>query len=166
MPTIDKIKRNFLWLRRTLGIIDKTTLPGEVVGQVRPTIDMFGWERLPEEQFLATTAAAPGKAVASAATPDNTLRIVYAASLEHTDAAVSHTAWLIKRRNPGGIDVGLPSDRQQIVVGEFMSMIGTTFLVAGDFIIAEVVDALVLGQLSLRLVVVDVDLGEYVPPIA
>jgi len=165
MPTIDKIKRNFLWLRRALGIIDKTTLPGDVVGEVRPTIDLFGWERLPEEQFLASVAAAPNAAVATVATPANTLRIVYGASLEHTDTGVSHTAWLIKRRNPGSIDVGLPTDRTAIVVGEFMSMIGTTFLVAGDFIVAEVSAAPVAGQLSLRVNVVDVDLGEYVPPL-
>ncbi len=165
MPTIDKIKRNFLWLRRTLGIIDKTTLPGDVVGEVRPTIDMFGWERLPEEQFVAATAGQPNPAVATAATPADTLRIVYGASLEHTDTGVTHTAWLLKRRNPGSIDVGLPADRTAIVVGEFMSMIGTTFLVAGDFIVAEVSAAPAAGQLSLRINFVDVDLGEYVPPI-
>lgn len=161
----DKIKRNFLWLRRVLGIIDKTTLPGDIVGEVRPTIDTFGWDRLPEEQFLATVAPDPAQAVASGETPANTLRIVYGASLEHTDTGVTHTAWLIKRRNPGSIDVGLPTDRSTIVVREFMSMIGTTFLLAGDFIIAEVVGVPVAGQLSLRLNVVDVDLGEYVPPI-
>ena len=90
---------------------------------------------------------------------------MYGASLEHTDTGVSHTCWLIKRRNPGSIDVGLPADRTAIVVGEFMSMIGTTFLVAGDFIIAEVVDVPAAGQLSLRLNVVDVELGEYVAPL-
>lgn len=163
---LDKIKRNLVWLRRALGIIDKTTLPGEILGEVRPTIDTFGWERLPEEQFLATSAGDPAVAIASAATPDNTLRIVYGASLEHTDAGVNHICWMVKRRNPGSIDVGLPTDRQDIDVGEFMSMIGTTFLVAGDFIVAEIIGAPVAGQLSLRLNVVDVDIGEYVPPIA
>jgi len=162
---LDKIKRNLVWLRRALGIIDKTTLPGQILGEVRPTIDTFGWERLPEEQFLATTAPDPAVAVASAETPANTLRIVYGASLEHTDTGVNHIAWLIKRRNPGAIDVGLPTDRGDIDVGEFMSMIGTTFLVAGDFIIGEIIGVPAAGQLSLRLNVVDVDIGEYVPPI-
>lgn len=162
---IDKIKRNFLWLRRTLGIIDKTTLPGEIVGEVRPIIDTFGWDRLPEEQFLTATAGQPATAIASADTPPDTLRLVYGASLEHTDTGVNHIAWLIKRRNPGALDVGLPTDRQDIDVGEFLSMIGTCFLVEGDFIIAEIIGAPVAGQLTLRLNVVDVDLGEYVPPI-
>jgi len=162
---IDKIKRNFVWLRRALGIIDKTTLPGEIGGEVRPTIDMFGWERLPEEQFLVSAAPDPAVAIASPETPENTLRIVYAASLEHTDTGVNHICWMMKRRNPGSIDVGLPTDRGDIDVGEFMSMIGTTFLVAGDFIIAEIIGVPVAGQLSLRLNVVDVDIGEYVPPI-
>lgn len=162
---IDKIKRNLVWLRRALGIIDKTTLPGEILGEVRPTIDTFGWERLPEEQFLSTGAPDPAIAIASEPTPENTLRIVYAASLEHSDVAVNHVAWMIKRRNPGALDVGLPTDRQDIDAGEFLSMIGTTFLVAGDFIIAEILGAPVAGQLTLRLNVVDVDIGEYVPPI-
>jgi len=163
---IDKIKRNLVWLRRALGIIDKTTLPGQILGEVRPTIDTFGWERLPEEQFLTTQAPDPAVAVASAATPADTLRIVYGASLEQSDTGVNHIAWMIKRRNPGALDVGLPTDRQDIDVGEFMSMIGTTFLVEGDFIIAEMIGVPLAGNMTLRLNVVDVDIGEYVPPLA
>lgn len=159
----DKIKRSFVWLRRTLEIIAKTTLPGEILGEVRPILDTFGWDRLQEEQFSQATAAAPARAVASDTPPVGTLRFVLGASLEHTDTGVTATGWLLKRRNPGATDVGLPTDRSAIVVGEFLSMQGTTFLVNNDFIIAEVFAVPVAGQLSLRLRFIDLPFGEYIP---
>ena len=161
----DKIKRSFLWLRRTLEIIDKTTLPGEILGEVRATLDTFGWDRLPSEQFLQFVATAPQVAVASSTPPIDVLRVVLGASLEHTDTGVNHIAWLTKRRNPGPFDVGIPTDRQDIDVGEFMSMIGRTFLINNDFVIAEIIGAPVVGQITLRLITIDIPFGEYIPPL-
>ncbi|MEE8489994.1 MAG: hypothetical protein V3S43_06630 [Acidimicrobiia bacterium] len=161
----DKVKRAFTWIRKTLRIIDRTTLPGEILGEIRPTLDTFGWERLPEATVLTSQAANPGVAVASA-TPDiDTLRLVLHASLEHGDTGVSQTASLLKRRNPGALDVGLPVDRPVIIVGEFMSMIGTTFLVNNDFIIAEMLTIPAAGSMTLRLWVIDLPFGEYIPPV-
>ncbi len=159
------INRALMWLRKTLEITEETESPQVLSEKLQPVIDVFGWERLPEEQFNTATVAAPGIALASPATPTDILRVVYGASLEHTDTGVNHIAWLLKRRNPGALDVGLPTDRQDIDVGEFLSMIGRTFLVEGDFIVAEVIGAPAAGQLTLRLNFIDLPIGEYIPPL-
>lgn len=161
----DKIKRSFVWLRKTLGIIDKTTLPGEILGEVRPILDTFGWDRLSEEVVLSVNALFPAVAVASATPPVGTLRLILHASLEHGDAGVNHIAWILKRRNPGGIDVGLSTDRADIDAGEFISITRATFLRNNEFIIAEMLGVPIAGNMSLRTFHIDLDPGEYLPPI-
>lgn len=161
----DKIKRSFVWIRKTLGIIDKTTLPGEILGEVRPILDMFGWERLLEEVVLSVNALFPAVAVASATPPVGTVRLILAASLEHGDVAVNHIGWIVKRRNPGATDVGLSTDRTEFDAGEFLSLTRPTFLQNNDFLVGEIIGAPAAGNLSLRTFHIDLDPGEYVPPI-
>jgi len=159
------INRALMWVRKVLQVTEETDSPRVLSEKLQPIIDVFGWERLPEAVFVTSTAAAPTAIVASGATPADILRIVLHSSVEHTDTGVVHEAWQIKRRNPGAIDVGLPTDRRQIVVGEFNSLIGRTYLIDGDFMIAEVSTAPVAGQLTFRQIQIDLPIGEYIPPL-
>ncbi len=159
------INRALMWVRKVLQVTEETDSPRVLSEELRPIVDVFGWERLPEEQFLTATAPDPAVIVASEATPPDILRVVLHSSLEHTDTGVTHTAWQIKRRNPGALDVGVPTDRITIAVGEFLSMIGRTYLIEGDFMIAEVAAAPAAGQLTFRQIVIDLPIGEYIPPL-
>lgn len=159
------INRPFSWLKKTLEITEKTTAPDSLKPDVQSIIDVFGWERLVQEQFELETAAAPATAVATDPVPGDTLRIVYGASLVHTDTAVNHDAWLLKRRNPGPFDTGIPTDRSMIQVGEHCSMQNMIFLIEGDFIIGEIFLAQTVGNLTLAVNFVDVPIGEYIPPL-
>lgn len=165
MPTIDKVKRSFVWLRKTLGIIDKTTLPGEVLGEIRPTIDSLGWFRYENLEVSQINAGAPTAVVASPVTPPNVIRVVVNASVSHSDTAVAHLASLNKRRNPGNFNIGLPTDRALIEVGEFCSLIGRMTLMENEFLIGQVVAAPAVGNLTLRFFFVDIEIGEYIPPL-
>jgi len=165
VPTTDKIKRSLVWLRKTLGIIDKTTLPGEILGEVRPTIDALGWFRYENLEIDQVNGAAPIAVLASTVTPPNVMRIITHASLSHTDTGVTHLASLNKRRNPGNFNIGLPTDRASIAVGEFCSLIGRTVLLENEFLIGQVVAAPVAGNISLRSFFVDIEIGEYIPPL-
>ncbi len=160
---IDKIKRSFTWIRNALRVIDKTTLPGEIQGDIRPSIDLFGWERLPEEQILQVAAAATGE-VLSATPPVGTLRLVLHCSLLITGSGVGVTA-IIRKRNALGANCGLPTDRDAIEDDEVASVIGRTFLAAGDVIVAAYVNPPLGGTSTLSLNVVDLDIGEYIPPL-
>ncbi len=159
------INRGLMWLRKTLEINEETESPQVLSELLRPVIDVFGWERLPEEQFSTNTQAQPGVAIASGTPAEGILRVVFGASLEHTDTGASHVAWLLKRRNPGPLDVGLPTDRINIAVGEFLSMQGRTFLIENDFVVAEMLVAPAAGQMTLRLNFVDLPIGEYIRPL-
>ncbi len=101
--------------------------------------------------------------------PAGTFRYVLHASVEHTDTGVTHTAWMGKEVGLRGAQrIGLPTDRSSIVVGEPASLIGTAFLLPGDFIFGEVASALVVGAMFLNLIVIDFTfdsiegIGEYV----
>ncbi len=161
----DKIKRNIVWIRKTLGIIDKTTLPGVVLGEVRPTIDSFGWFRYENLTINSVNGAAPSAAVASAVVPPGIFRVITHCSVSHTDTGVTHLASLNKRIQPANFNVGLPTDRSSIVVGQFVSLIGRTFLKENEFLIGAVVAAPAVGNLSLRFFSVDIEIGEYIPPL-
>ncbi len=159
------INRSLMWLRKVFEVTEETESP-QVVGELlRPVVDVFGWERLPEEQFEIATAAQPATAVASSGTPVDVLRLVLHASLRHTDTGVNHVAWVLKRRNPGPFNIGLPNDRVDIDATEHLSVIGHTFLVEGDFLIGEVIGAPVAGSLSLATNFIDLPIGEYFPPL-
>lgn len=162
---IDKIKRSLIWMRKTLGIIEKTTLPGEILGEVRPTIEALGWFRYEDVQVDQINAAAPATAIASSTPPAGVLRFIIHTSLAHTDTGITHLAGLNKRRNPGNFNIGLPIDQVSIQVGQFCSLIGRTFLVEGELIIGEVVVPPIGGVLSLRSFFVDIEPGEYIPPL-
>lgn len=158
----DKIKRSLLWMRKTLGIIDKTTLPGEINGEVRPTMDLFGWERLENLQVQRINAAAPLQVVVSGVVPPGVIRYVHAASVSHTDVGVTHEVSLVKRRQPNTLNVGIPIDRSTISFEMFASMQGRTFIREGEFLLGQVVDAPAVGVLILTFFFVDIDPGEYI----
>lgn len=161
MPT-DKIKRSFVWLRKTLGIIDKTTLPGEVLGEVRPVMDLFGWDRLGEVSiFESPFTVAPGTAVTSTEVPEDVVRLVLFAAVRHTDPGVTHFLWLDKVM-PGAQTLSLtpsPIDNGTFVPQGLGRHI---ILEPGSFLRGRSADALIGGALALDMNFIDVPIGEYV----
>jgi len=84
---IDRIKRAFTWMRNSLRVIDKTTLPGEIDGVIRPRLDVYGWERLQtvthqSVQTVGTVTETPLPTV-----PEGECRLYFAVDLQHSDAA-------------------------------------------------------------------------------
>ncbi len=156
------INRAFSWIKRTLEITEVATVPTLILPEVRAVADLFGWERLEHLEIEAANGAAPALVVASATPGPGVLRLICAASLTHTDTGVTHQCSINKRTNPANFNVGLPTDRDTVEVGEFCSMIGRTFLVENDFLIGSVITAPVAGTLSLRFYFVDLTIGEYV----
>lgn len=167
MPPSDKIKRSFVWLRKTLGIIDKTTLPGEVLGDVRPVIDLFGWDRLGEASVVsANSVVAPGATVNGDVTPDGVLRLVLHANVQHTDTNVDHFLWIDKlAQAAGGFIVGVTSPNVAVPVLVDQSTSGWFVLAPGDRIRGNADVALVAGALTLNTNFIDLPLGEYIPSI-
>jgi len=162
----DKIKRSFVWLRKTLEIIDRTTLPGEILGEVRPTIDTFGWDRLTQTTTRVTSGAAASGIVLSAAAPDDVLRLVVAASVQTTDTVQAFTMWI--EHNDAGVGlatslmrpVDIPISALQIRVG----LPRMTVLKPGDQLRGRSSPDPGVGLvLALNVYSVDLPIGEYIP---
>ncbi len=155
------INRALMWLRRTLEITEETESPQVLSEKLRPVIDVFGWERLPELQILQTAAAATGE-VLSGSPATGIVRLVLHCSVLLTGSGVGVTA-IIRKRIPSGANVGLPLDRESMEDDEVTSMIGHTFLVEGDAIVAAYVNPPAGGTSTLSVAVIDLPVGEYIP---
>lgn len=156
------INRALMWLRKTLEITEETESPQVLSETVRPVIDVFGWERLAEGQILQTAAAATGE-VLSGAPAAGIIRLVLHCSVLLTGSGVGVTAIMRKRNLTSGAHVGLPLDRESMEDDEVTSMIGHTFLVEGDAIVAAYVNPPAGGTSTLSLSVIDLPVGEYIP---
>ncbi|MEE9263822.1 MAG: hypothetical protein V3V11_05150 [Vicinamibacteria bacterium] len=100
----DKVKRAFVWIRKSLRIIDRTTLPGEILGEIRPTLDTFGWERFNEPES-SSVSSANVNFIVGPAVPEGFLRYVLAASVETNAAILNETIWI--DWSAGGVVTGL-----------------------------------------------------------
>lgn len=103
----DKVKRAFVWLRKALRITDKTTLPGHVLGEIRPSLDVFGWERLEGPGTVETAQGALATdVVVLTAVPDGVARFVIYASCSHSDT-VNGLILSMQVRTVVGTDIGV-----------------------------------------------------------
>jgi len=157
---LDKIKRQFIWLRKVLGIIDKTTLPGEVMGEVRVAMDMFGWDRLPEAQ-IAQVSNPLASFANSAVGPDDVIRVILNASARHTDV-INHDIWIEKNPVASLLRVGL-NQPTNVIGGTDAGLTRPTFLAPGDFLRARAEAAVGVGTMVITTYFVDLPRGEYIP---
>lgn len=163
---IDKIKRNFLWLRKVFGIIEKTTLPGEVLGEVRPTIDTFGWDRLTVSglsNIETVTGTLASDTVVLEVVPDRVFRYVIYASCSHNDPAGLALNFQVRG---SGRDIGLDNQIATAVIPQPMrfGLQRSILLVPGEQLICRSSPAPAAGtSLFLRYKFVDLDAGEYIP---
>jgi len=160
---IDKIKRSFVWLRQVLGIIDKTTLPGDVLGEVRVGMDLFGWDRLTVTEHDTSGAAAPASTVSGPVTPQGILRLVLHASVVHTDTGVNHFLWIDRVQPTGGAIVGITSPNVAVPVNVDVGMQNWAYLEPGTVMRGRADIALVAGALVLDILFIDLPFGEYIP---
>jgi len=160
----DKVKRAFVWIRKTLRIIDRTTLPAEILGEIRPTLDTFGWDRLASTEFA--TASSPGATtlVQLAAVPEDEAHLFVAAHVTHDDPVGSKDITLMLE------DLGGNRTALTTTVGPnasfFIALLRPILVAPGARLIGVSRNAIaggsnfVIAGLFARL-----DVGEYIPPV-
>lgn len=160
---LDKIKRSFIWLRDSLEIIDRTTLPGTILGEVRPVLDTFGWDRLVEPEFVSQFAAAPANGVAGPVTPQGVVRVILTASVRHTDTGVDHFLWIEKLQTDITLithitppTIAVPVDVPQSLTRWIWCEPGTRLRGRSDI-------NLVAGAIAFSFTFLDLPFGEYIP---
>jgi len=174
MP-LDQIKRSFIWLRQTLRITDKTTLPGSVLGEIRPTVDTFGWDRLNPlssgEGTGPTSLSANGALAAINASfgpvPDGIMRYIISASCSIDDA--TFVGFLRMEVVKDGIAIAIqePFEFNANGANVRVGLNRHVLLEPGDVLQCVSSVAPAVGQRNnIRARFVDIDFGEYIPPIS
>jgi len=167
---IDKVKRSFIWLRNTLRIIDKTTLPGDITGEIRPVLDTLGWDRLSPESAGAgagpTTennqSALAGDVALLSVVPQGVMRYVIHASASHDDPVAGGLSLSLQVRH-GGLDIGLTPAASTAASPVRHGLSRSILLAPGEALLARSSPAPAAAQrIFVRMLFVDIDAGEYI----
>jgi len=158
----DKVKRAFIWIRNYLRIIDKTTLPGEILDEIRPSIDTLGWDRLQEPIFeTVTVTAGASTEVQLSIVPEDEARYYMALSAFHTSATAKdiHIAFRDRAGNSVGLNrsLGLPANQVLALERPFLVPAGARVAMVSRTAVGVGEDLTITGM-SYTL-----DIGEYVP---
>ena len=163
----DKVKRAFVWIRKSLRIIDRTTLPGEILGEIRPTLDTFGWDRLAEVTFEADAGSNTSRATTSIV-PEGVMRLILAASVEHSDPAVSHTLWIDHEIT--GTTTAIAVQTPALIIGATpqlrLPLMRRLLLRPGERLSGRAAPTTGLGiTLEVNMIFVEIPVGEYISPV-
>jgi len=162
----DKIKRNFIWLRKVLELIDQTTLPGQVIGDVSPTMDLFGWDRIREAVVENALGAGGANIALAAVVPEDRIQVVFEASVRSSDAANAQDLWVAHRSiSRTSIDVAVsPTFRQDVGFNGSHASTGRIILLSpGERLIGRSNPAPAGGNdLTLSLRSLNLPFGEYI----
>jgi len=168
----DKVKRAFVWIRQAMRITERTTLPAEILGEIRPGVDTFGWDRLsPEgsgEGIGPTDANAQGALAADQillpAVPEGIMRYVIMASMSHDDPVAGGLTMSMQVRRSGPIDIAV--DRAVLTADPLPIRHGLNrhlLLEPGQILLARSFPAPAAGtKIFIRYRFVDIDAGEYI----
>jgi hypothetical protein len=181
-----EINRSLSWIGQALNRIrnlQDTGPPSVVLDEIRPGLDVFGWERLEELQSFSTSGAAGADTVdppivagwdlnattGGGMVQQGVIRIIYAAQIQHNDPA-NLRVWIDRadhRGNPLGITyVKMPMDTgiaTAVPSAHPVALARPILLSAGDSIRGRS-QGIAAGQaLALRCSWIDVQAGEYMP---
>jgi len=163
------INRAFSWLKKALQITEKTVAPDSLLFDVRPTMDLFGWERFTEIEGNNASATNTFQ-VDGSTVPVGVLRYVLGASVETDAAVVTETIWLELVEETSAL-VGLiqpflaiPRDGAGREVKA--ALMRPIVMKPGDFLRGKCNPVLAAGEaITIREIFVDIPVGEYIPAV-
>ncbi len=160
-----KINRALTWIRKALDVTQKTAAPTGFDDDVRTILDAFGWERLNETIGQRVQSAPNANFVIGSTVPDDVLRLVLEASVEHNDPVAAHTLWLEHRHLASGRNISIqqpvltPGGAVDIVAGLMRSVV----MRPGDTLTGRSAPATGAGNnLIINQEFVELPIGEYV----
>ncbi len=163
------INRAFSWIKKVLEVTEPTTVPERVLAEVRPSLDVFGWERY-EDIETETQTVADATAASAAAVPDGVNRLYLAAEVGTNDIVNQFTFW-IEAFPLGGVQVAITPPVTPPVQDATSTIrnggLPRPFLLGpGGRLRGRVAPATAGGAtLTIRTLFIDIPFGEYIPPI-
>ena len=164
-PKFDKIKKAIVWIRKTLEITERTTNPGTILGEIRPAIDILGWDRYSEIQSNVVALANTDR-VSSSIVPIDFMLFYLAISGETNDAVNAFTHWLEIFHAASGNTVAVTAPTTLPVSAATIIRVGglpkPVLAPPGDSMRARTAPATAGGvTLTIRSLFIDLPLGEY-----
>ena len=163
------INRGFMWLRKVLQVTEETDTPQVVSENLRPTIDVFGWERYSVEGGTADLNAQGTLAADSvllAAVPADVMRYVIFGSMSHNDPVAGGLELSMHVRLVGALEIGISRPIQVLANPTRVGIERSILLAPGQLLLARSVPAPAAGtRLFIRYHFVDLPIGEYIPPL-
>ncbi len=165
------INRPFSWLKKVMQVTEETSAPSVLSEKVRPTMDVFGWERFQEGPVTENIAGAlAADIVLLPVVPEGVLRYVMFASVMHDDPVAGGLTLSIQIRTPvgaGSFDIGIGPAVATPIGPVKMGTDRPFLLQPGQTLLCRTTPAPAAGQrvnnLSYRFV--DLDFGEYFPAV-
>lgn len=157
---IDKIKRNFVWLRKVLRITEKTTLPGQILGEIRPALDTFGWD-LPPIQFVSQSTPGVTTATILPVVPEDEAHLFFACDIFHDDPVGSKDIAILYRK--GTIEeVGVQGTVDNVVEKFLVTLPRPMLVQAGSSLMGRATSSIAAGSdFIIRGLFVRLKPGEY-----
>lgn len=162
------INRAFTWLKKTLQITEKTVAPDVLLTGVQPKIDVFGWERLSglgPASIETVTGALITDVVVLSVVPEGVARFVIYASCSHNDPGGLALSFQVRG---SGVDIAINADGFSAMPVQPMrvGLERNILLQPGEQLICRSNQAPAAGtSLFIRMKFVDLDPGEYLPPL-
>lgn len=161
-PETDKIKKAITWIRTSLRITERTTNPGTITGEIRPVLDVLGWDALKEPQF-AVQAGTDVSSISGPTVPAGVIRLLLEASIETSNTALVFVLWIdhVGALTSVGVmrPLTLPVKTAPIKVG----LERVLYMVEGDSLRGRSDPATGVGEtLTLRQRFIDLPIGEYI----
>ena len=162
------INRGFMWIRKVLEITEETEVPQVVSEQVRPAIDLFGWDRYtpghPDDINAQGTLAADS--VLLAPVPAGIMRYVIFASCSHNDPVAGGLELSIQVRVEGALDIGVSRPIQVLANPTRVGIERSILMAPGEVLLCRSNPAPAAGtRIFIRYRFVDLPFGEYIPPL-
>jgi len=161
MPS-DKIKRLNTWLRKTLVITEKTTLPGTINGEVRPILDAMGWDLLQLTEHVNAVVPGPTLFARLPIVPADEAHLFLCCGARHDDPANQRIIG-INYRDPAGAEAPVQSGitlqpEQNVAVSR------PVLVLAGARLVAVSADSVIIGtNLTILGQFIRLNIGEYIP---
>ncbi len=167
MPKTDKLQRAITWIRRVLQVTEKSDAPNQVLGEIQPVIDVFGWDRFRDGIDAATATNTDANSVSLPAVPEDVLRLILNASVDTSNDLLAFTMWIdLAIADRGGLQMSVMRPVDIPISAGINIRCGiqdTLILRPGDILRGRCAPASGVGEaISIDVRFIDLPLGEYI----
>lgn len=155
------INRALSWIKKVFLITEETNVPSVVGELVRPTLDVFGWERAAdtEHAFLSTGGATLVTILPPV--PAGEYWLVFACDVTHNDVAAKDVGIVYQNQLSNQINV---KGTESLLLNTFISLDRPILVSPGASLMGRSLQTIPIGKVfQIRAEFIRLPIGEYIP---